>query len=71
LLKSAIIALLICFSIEILQLYQANWMIEIRKTTFGHYILGQGIDLIRYYTENICQNNPELIIQDFFKGLRQ
>lgn len=37
----------------------------------NHYILGQGIDLIRYYTENICQNNPELIIQDFLKGLRQ
>lgn len=37
----------------------------------NHYILGQGIDLIRYYTENICQNNPELIIRDFLKGLRQ
>lgn len=52
LLKSAIIALLICFSIEILQLYQANWMIEIRKTTFGYYILGQGFlwsDLVAYF----------------------
>jgi hypothetical protein len=37
----------------------------------NHYILGQGIDLIRFYTENICQNNPELIIRDFLKGLRQ
>lgn len=52
LLKSAIIALLICFSIEFLQLYQANWMIEIRKTTFGHYVLGQGFlwsDLVAYF----------------------
>lgn len=52
LLKSAIIALLICFSIEFLQLYQANWIIEIRKTTFGHYILGQGFlwsDLAAYF----------------------
>ncbi len=36
-----------------------------------NHILGQGIDLIRYYTENICQNNPELISRDFLKGLRQ
>jgi len=51
LLKSVIIAILICFSIEFLQLYQANWMIEIRKTTFGHYVLGQGFlssDLVAY-----------------------
>lgn len=50
--KSAIIALLICFSIEFLQLYQANWMIEFRKTTFGHYVLGQGFlwsDLVAYF----------------------
>lgn len=50
--KSAIIALLICFSIEFLQLYQANWMIEFRKTTFGHYVLGQGFlwsDLAAYF----------------------
>jgi Protein of unknown function (DUF2809) len=50
-LKSAIIAMLICFSIELLQFYKANWMIEIRKTTFGHYVLGQGFlwsDLVAY-----------------------
>lgn len=50
--KTAIIALLICFSIEFLQLYQANWMIEIRKNTFGRYVLGQGFlwsDLVAYF----------------------
>jgi hypothetical protein len=40
--KTAILALLFCFIIEFLQLYQAEWIIEIRKTTLGHYVLGQG-----------------------------
>jgi hypothetical protein len=40
--KTAILALIICFSIEFLQLYNASWLLEIRKTTFGHYVLGQG-----------------------------
>lgn len=51
LLVSAILTLFICFSIEFLQLYQSNWMVEIRKTTFGHYVLGQGFlwsDLVAY-----------------------
>ena len=50
--KTAILALLICFAIEFLQLYDAEWMLEIRRTTFGHYVLGQGFlwsDLV-YYT---------------------
>ena len=40
--KSAILALVFCFSIELLQLYQAEWIVAIRKTTIGHYALGQG-----------------------------
>lgn len=51
LLKSALLSLFICFSIEFLQLYQGTWMVEIRKTTFGHYVLGQGFlwsDLVAY-----------------------
>jgi hypothetical protein len=40
--KIAILALLICFAIEFLQLYDAEWMLEIRRTTLGHYVLGQG-----------------------------
>jgi len=49
--KIATIAILICYLIETLQLYQAFWIIEIRKTTFGHLILGQGFlwsDLLAY-----------------------
>jgi hypothetical protein len=47
----AIISLLICYGIEFLQLYQGGWMIELRKTLFGRYILGQGFlwsDILAY-----------------------
>ena len=40
--KTIILALLFCYSIEFLQLYRAEWIVSIRKTTLGHYALGQG-----------------------------
>ena len=40
--KTAILALIFCFSIEFLQLCRAEWILEIRRTTLGHYVLGQG-----------------------------
>jgi hypothetical protein len=40
--KSAMLAIVFCFCIEFLQLYRAEWMLEIRRTTLGHYVLGQG-----------------------------
>jgi hypothetical protein len=42
---------LICYGIEFLQLYQAEWIIELRKTLFGRYVLGQGFlwtDILAY-----------------------
>jgi hypothetical protein len=48
---SLLLSLLFCFSIEILQLVQIGWLIAIRKTTLGHYILGEGFlwsDLLCY-----------------------
>ncbi len=48
---NAIIALTICFAIESLQLYQAEWIISIRKTTLGHYVFGEGFlwsDVLAY-----------------------
>jgi hypothetical protein len=48
---SLLFSLLFCFGIEILQLVQIDWLIAIRKTTLGHYILGQGflwLDLLCY-----------------------
>jgi len=47
----AIISLLICYGIEFLQLYQAEWIVELRKTLFGRYVLGQGFlwsDILAY-----------------------
>jgi hypothetical protein len=53
--KTAMLALLICFAIEFLQLYNAEWMLAIRRTTLGHYVLGQGFiwSDLPYYTLGI------------------
>lgn len=40
--KIALLALAFCFCIEFLQLYRAEWILSIRSTTLGHYVLGQG-----------------------------
>lgn len=48
---SLLLSLLFCFGIEILQLVQIDWLIAIRKTTLGHYVLGEGflwLDLLCY-----------------------
>ena len=48
---SLLLSLIFCFGIEILQLVQIDWLIAIRKTTLGHYILGEGFlwsDLLCY-----------------------
>lgn len=52
----ALFSLLICYCIEFLQLYQAEWIIELRKTLFGRYVLGQGFlwsDILAY-TFGVC-----------------
>ena len=46
-----IYSLLICYSIEFLQLYQSDWITALRKTLFGRYVLGQGFlwsDILTY-----------------------
>lgn len=45
------LGVIFCFGIEFSQLYQAEWIIELRKTVVGSLILGRGfltIDLLRY-----------------------
>jgi len=45
------LSLIFCFAIEFSQLYQANWINDIRSTLLGGLILGKGflaVDLIRY-----------------------
>lgn len=49
--KTFLLSLFFCFGIEVLQLVQIDWLIAIRKTTLGHYILGEGflwLDLFCY-----------------------
>ena len=46
-----VLSLSFCFLIEISQLLTYDWLISLRKTTFGKYVLGQGFlwsDLICY-----------------------
>lgn len=48
---SFLLSLLFCFLIETLQLVKLDWLVTLRTTTLGHYILGQGFlwsDLICY-----------------------
>jgi len=47
----ALIGILFCYLIELSQLYHANWIDNIRKTTLGGLILGYGFlwsDLLAY-----------------------
>lgn len=49
--KIALMTILLCFSIEISQLYKAEWIIQVRNTKLGGLILGFGFlwsDLISY-----------------------
>lgn len=49
--KALILAIIFSFSIEISQLYQSEWINNIRSTTLGGLILGHGFlfeDLISY-----------------------
>lgn len=46
-----LIALLLCFTIEFQQTITSEWLVNLRKTLLGRYILGQGFlwsDLVYY-----------------------
>ena len=49
--KVALLGILFCFTVELSQLYHADWIDMIRRTTLGGLILGYGFlwsDLIAY-----------------------
>jgi hypothetical protein len=50
--KTVAAALFFCFCIEFLQLYRTEWILAVRRTTLGHYALGQGFlwSDLGYYT---------------------
>lgn len=48
---SLLMGLAFSFGIELSQLYQADWIVQVRATTIGGLVLGQGflwVDLVRY-----------------------
>ena len=48
--KASLISLLICGGVEVSQLYQSEWINNIRDTVIGSLILGHGF----LYTDLIC-----------------
>jgi len=54
----AIYSLLFCYLIEISQLWQAPWLVELRRTLPGRLILGQGF----LWSDIVCYSLGILII---------
>ena len=49
--KKILLPLLLCYLIELQQLYRASWLLKIRSTSLGHYALGEGFlwsDIVCY-----------------------
>ncbi len=40
--QSMLLASLFCYCIEFQQFYRAEWILNLRNSTLGHYVLGQG-----------------------------
>jgi hypothetical protein len=67
---SAWIAITFCFLIEISQLYQAEWLNAIRRTTLGGLILGFGFlwsDLVGYCVGVFLASLFDSLFQKAFK----
>lgn len=64
-LKVAISSIFLCYTIEILQLYQADWINEIRKNRLGGLILGFGFlwsDMISYTLGGLSAYLIEILV---------
>ncbi|MEA1976193.1 MAG: DUF2809 domain-containing protein [Bacillota bacterium] len=61
-----LVSLILCYIVEFSQLYQAEWINNIRKTIFGRLVLGQGFlwnDIFSYTIGVIVATLSELIKQ--------
>ena len=70
----AIISLAFCFVIEFSQLYQADWINQIRQTLPGRLILGQGFlwgDLLAYIGGVIVGAVGETRFKPSLRGTKQ
>lgn len=70
---SILFSLLFSFGIEFSQLYQAEWIQDIRSTTVGALVLGQGfllVDLVRYTVGVLIAAYLDKGIQVFIRNPR-
>lgn len=61
-----LVSLMVCYMVEISQLYQAEWINNIRKTVPGRLILGQG-----FLWSDILSYTGGIIIAAFFEWAKQ
>lgn len=69
--RVALISILLCYSIEVSQLYQADWIVALRQTRLGGLVLGFGFlwsDLLSYTVGGMMGVGLEWLLQK--KGLR-
>lgn len=69
--KIALIGISFCYLIELSQLYQANWINEIRRTTLGGLVLGYGFlwsDLLAYFIGISVGAAIEILLRVVQKG---
>ncbi len=65
-----LLPLLFCFLIELQQLAQWPWLVFIRQTTLGHYVLGQGFlwsDLLCYTFGIVTALGCDLLVGNIAK----
>lgn len=64
-----LLALFFCYCIELQQIYRSDWIVQIRRTFIGHYVLGQGFlwsdlgfytigILVAYLSDSVLIKNP-------------
>ncbi len=70
--KLTLFAIIICFLIELSQLYQADWINAIRNTRFGGLLLGYGFlwsDLISYLIGGLLGFSIELFLVNKYANI--
>ena len=71
--KLTLFAIIICFLIELSQLYQADWINAIRNTRFGGLLLGYGFlwsDLISYFIGGLLGLTIEFYLVNKYANIR-
>jgi hypothetical protein len=70
--KLTLLAIIICFLVEVSQLYQADWINAIRNTLLGGLLLGYGFlwsDLISYLIGGLLGFSIELFLVNKYANI--